>query len=137
MWVLFCARTSLGGPTSCVFAFSQRIRHRRLVFPGVGPPCVLTKFSVPSHTCFCVSILGSANGRVAVDGPCQCGLQHGGGEQHVSTIVQGSLGVFDVLTDIRERTFCCVAMTFSGAPSCLHDVVIASALLSGHMLHRC
>ena len=41
--------------------FSQRIRHRRLVFPGVGPPCVLTKFSVPSHMCFCVSILGSAN----------------------------------------------------------------------------
>ena len=41
--------------------FFPRIRSRQLVFPGVGPPCVLTKFSVPSNTCFCVSILGSAN----------------------------------------------------------------------------
>ena len=41
--------------------FSPRIQHRQLVFAGVGPPCVLTKFSVPSHSCFCVSILGSAH----------------------------------------------------------------------------
>ena len=44
----------------CSFFF-PRIRRLQLVFAGVGPPCVLTKFSVPSHTCFCVSILGSAN----------------------------------------------------------------------------
>ena len=61
MWVLCCVRTSLEGQTSCVFVFSPRIRDRRLVFPGVGPPCVLAKFPVPSNICFCVSILGSAH----------------------------------------------------------------------------
>ena len=45
----------------------------------------------------------------------------------MSTIVQ------DVLTDIRESTFCCVAMTFSGALSCSHDFVFASALLCGQL----
>ena len=77
----------------CVRFFLQRIRRRQLVFAGVGPPCVLTKFSVPSHICFCVGILGSAHDvlplMVLVSVICNAMEEN----DHVSTVVQDSLGV--------------------------------------------
>ena len=111
------------------FFFSPRIRRRQLVFAGVGPPCVLTKFSVPSHICFCVSILGSANDvlPLMVLGSVGCNTME---ENNTYRPLCNVLWGVDVFTDTRESFFCCVAMTFSGALSCLHDFVFASALLS-------
>ena len=113
-----------------MFVFSRRIRHRRLVFPGVGPPCVLAKFSVPSHICFCVSILGSANDvlPLMVIGSVGCNTVE---EKTRIDRCARFFGCVDVFTDTRESIFCCVAMTFSGELSCLHGFVFASALLCG------
>ena len=113
----------------CVF-FSPRIRLRRLVFPGVGPPCVLAKFSVPSHICFCVSILGSANDVLPLMVLCSVGC---------NTVEENNTyrPLCKVLWECRclhghtKKYVCCVAMTFSNALSCLHDFVFASAVLSG------
>ena len=104
IWVMCCVRTSLEGQTSCVFVFSPRIRRRQLVFAGVGPPCVLTKFSVPSHICFCVSNLGSAHDVLPLMVLGSVGCNTWRRTTHIDRCAR-FFGCVDVFTDTRESIF--------------------------------